>query len=71
MIYDSINNNNNNININYQSFMVFNLPGILDCIGDYEGVRCLIEWKTAKKKKSSIQYTYDNPVQVCDAWMGR
>ena len=30
---------------------------------------CLIDWKTSKKQKASLRYTYDNPLQVA-AYLG-
>jgi len=30
---------------------------------------CLIDWKTSKKQKADIRYTYDNPIQLA-AYMG-
>lgn len=38
--------------------------GSMDCVADYKGQLCLIDWKTSKKLKSSLASTFDNPLQV-------
>ena len=41
-----------------------NYKGIFDCIATYQGRPCLIDWKTSQKPKSSIDKTYDQPLQL-------
>jgi genome maintenance exonuclease 1 len=43
--------------------------GVLDCVADYRGHRHVIEWKTSKRRKANIKYTFDNPLQVV-AYLG-
>ena len=38
--------------------------GIVDCVASYQGVPCVIEWKTSKRSKPSIHDTFDNPLQL-------
>ncbi|XP_004311817.2 mitochondrial genome maintenance exonuclease 1 [Tursiops truncatus] len=38
--------------------------GLLDCVADYQGKLCVIDWKTSEKRKPFIQNTFDNPLQV-------
>lgn len=41
-----------------------NYKGIFDCVATYQGRPCLIDWKTSQKPKSSIDKTYDQPLQL-------
>ncbi|KAL1785976.1 mitochondrial genome maintenance exonuclease 1 [Sigmodon hispidus] len=38
--------------------------GLLDCVAEYQGKLCVIDWKTSEKPKPFIRSTYDNPLQV-------
>ncbi|XP_004472446.3 mitochondrial genome maintenance exonuclease 1 [Dasypus novemcinctus] len=38
--------------------------GLLDCVAEYQGKLCVIDWKTSEKPKPFIQNTFDNPLQV-------
>ncbi|XP_008592656.1 PREDICTED: mitochondrial genome maintenance exonuclease 1 [Galeopterus variegatus] len=38
--------------------------GLLDCVAEYQGKLCVIDWKTSERPKPYIQNTYDNPLQV-------
>ncbi|XP_008848498.1 mitochondrial genome maintenance exonuclease 1 [Nannospalax galili] len=38
--------------------------GLLDCVAEYQGKLCVIDWKTSEKPKPFIRNTYDNPLQV-------
>ncbi|XP_006902527.1 PREDICTED: mitochondrial genome maintenance exonuclease 1 [Elephantulus edwardii] len=41
-----------------------NYVGLLDCVAEYQGRLCVIDWKTSEKQKPLIQNTFDNPLQV-------
>ncbi|XP_036101910.1 mitochondrial genome maintenance exonuclease 1 [Molossus molossus] len=38
--------------------------GLLDCVAEYQGSLCVIDWKTSEKPKPFIRNTFDNPLQV-------
>lgn len=38
--------------------------GHIDCLAEYRGQLCLIDWKTSEKPKPKLRDTYDNPLQV-------
>ncbi|MEB3210823.1 MAG: PD-(D/E)XK nuclease family protein [Leptolyngbyaceae bacterium] len=38
--------------------------GRIDCIASYQGVPCIIDWKTSDRPKQTIQRLYDNPLQL-------
>ncbi|XP_057557427.1 mitochondrial genome maintenance exonuclease 1 isoform X2 [Hippopotamus amphibius kiboko] len=38
--------------------------GLLDCVAEYQGKLCVIDWKTSEKPKPLIRNTFDNPLQV-------
>ncbi|XP_037667475.1 mitochondrial genome maintenance exonuclease 1 isoform X2 [Choloepus didactylus] len=38
--------------------------GLLDCVAEYQGKMCVIDWKTSEKPKPFIRNTFDNPLQV-------
>ncbi|KAM5304203.1 mitochondrial genome maintenance exonuclease 1 isoform 1-T2 [Glossophaga mutica] len=38
--------------------------GLLDCVAEYRGNLCVIDWKTSEKPKPFIRNTFDNPLQL-------
>ncbi len=38
--------------------------GTFDCLAEYKGTLCLIDWKTSNKPKSSLADCYDYPLQA-------
>ena len=38
--------------------------GRVDCIASYQGIPCVLDWKTSDRPKESIQRLYDNPLQL-------
>lgn len=38
--------------------------GLLDCVAEYQGKLCVIDWKTSEKPKPLLRNTFDNPLQV-------
>ncbi|NEQ96638.1 MAG: PD-(D/E)XK nuclease family protein [Cyanothece sp. SIO2G6] len=38
--------------------------GKVDCVASYQGVPCVVDWKTSDRPKETIQRLYDNPLQV-------
>jgi genome maintenance exonuclease 1 len=42
--------------------------GKVDCIASYQGMPCLLDWKTADRPKGSIDRLYDAPLQLAAYW---
>lgn len=38
--------------------------GRIDCIASYQGIPCVLDWKTSDRPKESVQRLYDNPLQL-------
>ncbi|XP_054840792.1 mitochondrial genome maintenance exonuclease 1 [Eublepharis macularius] len=38
--------------------------GLVDCVAEYRGRLCVIDWKTSGKSKPLLRNTFDNPLQV-------
>lgn len=38
--------------------------GKVDCVASYQGVPCVVDWKTADQPKGSIERLYDGPLQL-------
>ncbi|XP_012254436.2 mitochondrial genome maintenance exonuclease 1-like [Athalia rosae] len=38
--------------------------GVVDCVATYRGTLCVVDWKKSDKLKSSIENTFDAPIQV-------
>ncbi len=38
--------------------------GRVDCIASYQGVPCIVDWKTSDRPKETVQRLYDHPLQL-------
>ncbi len=38
--------------------------GKVDCVASYQGIPCVVDWKTADQPKGSIERLYDGPLQL-------
>lgn len=38
--------------------------GYVDCVAEYKGELCVIDWKTSKKPRYSLKDCYDDPIQI-------
>ena len=38
--------------------------GKVDCVASYQGIPCVLDWKTSDRPKGSVQRLYDNPLQI-------
>jgi genome maintenance exonuclease 1 len=38
--------------------------GTVDCVASYQGIPCIVDWKTSDRPKASVNQLYDGPLQL-------